>query len=358
VPGPTYKPLVDREKIIQRIEKGRRAKWWRRVGSTGHGFHYTSAEGKRMTDEPSLERIRSLVIPPAWRLVRISPAPSSRIQALGVDTTGRVQYLYHPKFAERQQRKKYAKIERFGEYLPAIRHATNEHLSLEGFPREKVLALMVRLINQLYIRMGDEKSVRHYKTYGITTLQNRHLEIKRNGTLVFEFVGKSHIKHRKVLVDTELADIMAKLKELGPSRKLFHYHDDDGKPRAVKPADVNGYLKSLTSDEFSSKDLRTWGATLLAAVELAEIGRAETEAERKKNIVRAVKKVAEQLGNTPTVCRSSYIHPIVFKAYENDVILEDFRPRKTRRAKRTEVDYEPEESSLLKLFKAYGNGSK
>jgi DNA topoisomerase-1 len=215
---------------------------------------------------------------------------------------------------------------------------------------------MIRLINQLYMRMGDEKSVKHYKTFGITTLQNRHLEVKRDGTLVFDFVGKSHIKHRKVLVDKEIADLMAKLKDIGPKRKLFHYHDEEGKIRAVKPSEVNRYLKSITAREFSAKDLRTWGATLLAAMELAEIGRAETEAERKKNIVRAVKRVAEQLGNTPTVCRSSYIHPVVFKAYDAGVILEDFTPRKVRRTKGKQADYEPEEISLIKLFKAHSNG--
>lgn len=273
-----------------------------------------------------------------------------------MDTTGRIQYLYNSKFTDRQQRKKYQKIERFGTYLPAMRKVTNEHLGLEGFPKEKVLAIMLRLINQLYIRMGDEKSVRRYKTYGITTLKNRHLEIKRNGTLVFEFVGKSHIAHRKILVDKELAGLMTELKALGTSRKLFHYHDEAGKAQPVKPGDVNRYIKSLTSKEFSSKDLRTWGATLLAAIELADIGRAEGDAEKKKNIVKAVKRVAEQLGNTPTVCRGSYIHPTVIKAYENDIILDDLTPRKSRRTRRTQNDYEPEELSLLKLFKAYSNG--
>jgi DNA topoisomerase-1 len=160
-----------------------------------------------------------------------------------------------------------------------------------------------------------------------------------------------------VLVDEELAALMKELKDLGTSRKLFHYFGEDGKPRPVRPSEVNGYLKSLTSDEFSAKDLRTWGATLLAAIELAEIGRAEDEAQLKKNIVKAVKNVADQLGNTPTVCRGSYIHPVVIKAYEKNTILEDFQPKKARRTKRTQADYEPEELSLLKLFDAYRNGS-
>ena len=314
------------------------------------------ALGGRVSDETSLDRIRALVIPPAWRMVRISPAASSRIQALGVDTTGRIQYLYHPQFAARQQKKKFEKIERFGTFLPALRKATNEHLALEGFPREKVLALMTRLINQLYIRMGGEKSASTFKTYGITTLQNRHLVIGRGGKLVFEFVGKSYIKHRKVLVDKDLAAVMSELKALGKSRKLFHYQDAEGQPRPVRPSDVNSYIKSITCGDFSAKDFRTWGATLLAAVELAQIGRAETEAEMKKNVVRAVKRVAEQLGNTPTVCRGSYIHPVVIKAYEKGIILEDFAPTRNRRTTRTQADYEPGEASLLRLFEAFRNG--
>jgi DNA topoisomerase I len=351
------KPLIDRQKTIALVEKGRRAKWWRRKGSPSRGFSYEDSDGKRITSEETLERIKALVIPPAWRFVRISPAPTSKIQAVGVDTIGRVQYLYNPKFAESQQRKKFAKIERFGEYLPGLRQITSEHVSLDGFPRDKVLAIMIRLINSLYIRMGAEQSVRRYKTYGITTLKNRHLEIRRNGELIFQFVGKSGVKQRKVLVDEELAALMNELKQLGDNRKLFHYIDDDGKPRAVRPSDINQYIKSITAPEFSAKDFRTWGATLLAAVQLAENGIAESEAETKKSIVRAVRFVAEQLGNTPTVCRSSYIHPLVIKAYTSGVTIEHFQPRDKRRARRIESGVEPEEESLLKLFNEWRNGS-
>src|SRR5687768_11945075 len=170
------KPLFDAAKARQTIEKGRRAKWLLRRGSKSRGFHYTDAAGKKITDETTLERIRSLVIPPAWRHVRISPAAGSPVQAVGMDTTGRIQYLYNQKFSERQQRKKFSKIEKFGKYLPQLREVTNRDISLDGFPREKVLAVMMRLINSLYIRVGTEKSARHYRTYGITTLRNDHLE--------------------------------------------------------------------------------------------------------------------------------------------------------------------------------------
>lgn len=336
--------------VKQRIEKGRRGKWWCRASGKASGFKYLDAKGKAISDEAALERIKSLVIPPAWKYVRIAPSAGSSLQAIGMDTTGRIQYLYHSKFSEKQQQKKFSKIEKFGDFLPKLRKMTNEHLALEGMPREKVLAVMLRLINSLYIRVGTEKSVKQYKTYGITTLQNRHLEIGRKGQLVFKFVGKHHIKHRKVLVDEELASIMKDLKAMGSASKLFHYLDAENKPHVITPTDINHYLKAATAPEFSAKDFRTWGGTLLTAVELAEIGKAEAEKDLKKNILKAVKKVAEQLGNTPTVCRGSYVHPKVLKSYEAGITLDEFTPRKARRTKRIENDYELEEKALRKLF--------
>ncbi len=347
---PNAKPQFDAANARETIVKGRRAKWWERKGTPKRGFRYFDAGGKQITSSDQLERINALVIPPAWKYVRICPAKGGRIQAVGMDTTGRIQYTYNPKFAERQQRKKFAKIEKFGEYLPSLREMTNEHIALEGFPREKVLAIVLRLINSLYMRVGTEKSAKQYRTFGITTLQNRHLTIGRNGKLKFDFVGKSHIAHRLVIVDEELAGLLKKLKKIGPKRKLFHYINEEGKPRAIKPSDINRYLKEATSSEYSAKDFRTWGGTLLAAVELAEIGMAADEAIAKKNIVNAVKRVADQLGNTPSVCRSSYIHPKVLSAYESGLTIDEFRPRRSRAIKRIQAEYEPEEKALMKLF--------
>lgn len=347
------KVLFDAKAARAAIERGRRAKWWRRIGSKGRGFHYVDANGSRITDEAGLERISSLVIPPAWKHVRISPAQSSAIQAVGMDTTGRIQYKYHPRFSEKQQRKKFGKLISFGEHLPKLRKLTNEHIQLDGYPREKVLAVMLRLINSLYIRVGTEKSVKHYRTYGITTLKNKHLSFGRKGELIFDFVGKSHVQHRKVLVDKELAALMKEIKELGRAGKLFHFVDEDGKTRSVRPGDINRYLKEATGPEFSAKDFRTWGGTLLSAVALAELGPPESETHCKKCTINAVKSVAEQLGNTPTVCRSSYIHPAVLKAYEKGVTIEQFTPRKKRLVKRLEADHEPEELALLRLLKEY-----
>ncbi len=343
-------PTFDVNKARQAIEKGRRGGWWRRLGSMKSGFWYQDAQGTRIDNEGDLDRIKRLVIPPAWMHVRISPSKSGRLQAVGIDTTGRIQYLYHPAFIRSQERKKFAKIEDFGRHLPKLRARTNEDMTLEGFPREKVLAIMMRLINSLYFRVGTEKSVEKHKTYGITTLHNKHLTIGEKGELTFDFVGKSHIQHRKVLVDEELAELMKDLKKLGKARKLFHYIDDNGKPKAVTPADLNRYIKEATGAEFSSKDFRTWGGTLLAATELAEIGCGDDEKETQKNIVAAVKRVAEQLGNTPAVCRASYIHPLVIDSYCKGTSIAEFRPRRSRRITRIEQDYEPEERALLKLL--------
>lgn len=344
------RPIFEPAKAKAAIEKGRRANWWLRKGAMSRGFSYVDAQGKKINGEADLARIKALVIPPAWKHVRISPFAGSSIQAVGMDTTGRAQYLYNQKFSEKRQRQKFSKIEKFGEFLPKLRQVTNEHIALEGFPRDKVLAVMMRLINSLYIRVGTDKSARHYKTYGITTLQNKHFTVEKKGRLIFEFVGKSHIKHRKVLVDTELAAVMKELKELGGARRLFHYINEEGKARPIKPGEINAYIKNITSPEFSSKDFRTWGGTLLAAIELAKIGKAEDENQLKKNVVKIVKKVAEQLGNTPTVCRGSYIHPTILKCYEAGITLDEFRPRNSRRISRIETEYEPEEKALLKLF--------
>ena len=333
------------------VERGKRVRWWRRVGTKRRGFHYEDAKGLRVTGEADLARIASLVIPPAWEMVRITPSAGSSLQAVGIDAGGRVQYIYHPQFAARQQRKKYEKIERFGEHLPALRRKTNADIQGEGYSRERVLAIIVRLINELYFRVGSERSVERYRTYGVTTLRNHHLEVKRGGRLEFNFVGKHHVRHRVLHVDEELAALMGDIKKIGGS-KLFQYYDAEGKVRTIRPRDVNDYIKAATTTEFSAKDFRTWGGTLLAAVELAEIGKAADEKQAKRNLVKAVGRVAERLGNTPTVCRACYIHPKVLTSYLRGVTLEEFRRKVERSIHRIEPEYQPEEMALLKLLRA------
>lgn len=339
------------------VTRDRRAKWWRRQGSKSRGFRYETADGRPVEDEAALERIRSLAVPPAWREVRISPSPRGALQAIGVDQAGRVQRIYHPSFVARRARRKYEKIERFGEALRSLRRRTNEDLAREGLVKERVLAVVVRLINDLYFRVGSEESVRRYRTYGVTTLRNRHLEIERGGRLVFKFTGKHHIKHRRILVDEELAALVADIKALGGS-KLFQYVGEDGRVRPVTPRDVNDYIKAAAGPEFSAKDFRTWGGTLLAAVELAEVGCCEDVRGAKKRLAAAVRRVAERLGNTATVCRSCYIHPAVLEAYERGRSIEEYRPRRARRRiERQQPEYTVEEQALLKLLRAGKNGA-
>jgi DNA topoisomerase-1 len=337
------------------VTRDRRARWWRRTGSKSRGFRYETADGRAIEDEAAVERVRSLVIPPAWKEVRISPSPRSALQAIGVDKMGRAQRIYHPSFTAKRARRKYEKIERFGEALPRLRQKTNEDIAREDLGKERVLAVVVRLINDLYFRVGSEESVKRYRTYGVTTLRNRHIEINPRGELVFKFTGKHHIKHRRILVDEELASLMRDIKSIGGAR-LFEYYTDDGRVRAVTPRDVNDYIKSATSTEFSAKDFRTWGGTLLAATELAEMGCCEDERAAKKNVVAAVRRVAEHLGNTPAVCRSCYIHPKVLEEYLRGRSIEEFRPRRARRIGRSQPDYTVEEVALLKLLRARKNG--
>lgn len=341
--------------VVGTVTRGRRANWWVRRGSKRRGFRYETADGGRITDDAAIERIESLRIPPAWKEVRISPSPRSSLQAIGIDGAKRVQRIYHPTTVERRARRKFAKVVRFGEHLPTLRKRTNEDISREGLDKERVLAVVVRLINELYFRVGSEKSVHRYKTFGVTTLRNRHLEIKRGGRLIFNFTGKHSIKHRRVLVDEELASLVGDIKAIGGAR-LFEYYGADGKIYPVSPRDVNEYIKSATAQEFSAKDFRTWGGTLLAAIRLAEMGCCEDGKEAKKNVVNAVRSVAERLGNTPSVCRSCYIHPDVIEAYMRGSSLEEHRPRRRRRIKRQQPEYTVEEAALLKLLRARKNG--
>ncbi len=337
--------------ILSVIECGNRGKWIRRTGSGRRGFIYQSAAGKKITDKTELERIKSLIIPPAWINVRICPSSRGKLQAIGIDEAGRAQYRYSEKFSKSRQEKKFARVVDFGRALPALRRQLNADIELDGYQKAKVLAVMIRLINDLYIRVGSEESVKLYKTYGVTTLRNRHLHVKDNGELIFNFVGKHHIRHRRVIVDKELAVIMRDLKTMGGS-KLFNYQNDDNSVCPVKPHDINDYIRSATGGEFSAKDFRTWGASVLAAGELAEIGVAENATKLKRNIIRMVKSVAEHLGNTPTVCRNSYIHPDIISCYDKGVTIEKFVPRTQRQIHKLQPEYLPEEAGLLKMLAA------
>ncbi|WP_162909818.1 DNA topoisomerase IB [Aggregatilinea lenta] len=279
----------------------------------GRGFSYRNANGERITEPATLHRIKSLVIPPAWTEVWICPSPDGHIQATGRDEKGRKQYIYHPRWHEIRNETKFNRMILFAEKLPGIRERTDHDLRKRGLPREKVLAAVVRLLESTLIRIGNAEYARRNASFGLTTLRDRHVTI--SGTVIeFEFSGKSGKQHDVVLHDRRLARVVQQCKDI-PGYELFQYLDDDGNRQSIDSGDVNDYLRDITGEDISAKDFRTWGGTVRAVRVLMEMGPTGDEAEAQRNVTAVVKQVAEELGNTPSVCRSYYIHPAVLDCY-------------------------------------------
>ncbi|MEO8113000.1 MAG: DNA topoisomerase IB [Phenylobacterium sp.] len=279
----------------------------------GHGFGYRDPKGERVTDQETLERIRGLAIPPAWTEVWISPSARGHIQATGRDQKGRKQYRYHDRWRQVRDAHKYDRVIAFGRALPKLRARVDADLRRRGLPREKVLAAVVRTMEITLIRVGNEEYAKANKSFGLTTLRNRHAKVGSAGAM-FEFRGKSGKVHKTGFHDRRLARILKACQDL-PGQRLFEYMDDDGQPHAVESADVNAYLREVLGDDFSAKDFRTWAGTLSAARALAMQPKCASEAEARRHINTCVKAVAGVLGNTAAVCRSAYIHPAVLEAY-------------------------------------------
>jgi DNA topoisomerase-1 len=280
----------------------------------GHGFNYKDAEGKPVTGEPTLDRIRKLAIPPAWTDVWIAATERGHIQATGRDVKGRKQYRYHERWREVRDGGKYDRLIAFGHALPRLRKQVDHDLARRGLPREKVLAAVVRVMEITLIRVGNEEYAKTNKSFGLTTLRDRHAKVGA-AKAVFEFRGKSGKVHTTGFSDRRLARIVKACQDL-PGQRLFQYLDDDGQRHAVESADVNAYLRDALGDDFSAKDFRTWAGTLAAARALVTLPECRSEAEARRNINTCVKAVAGVLGNTPAVCRKAYIDPAVLKAYE------------------------------------------
>jgi DNA topoisomerase-1 len=323
---------------------------WHRVGSKRH-FRYLDADGRRITDEAALERIRALVIPPAWKDVWISPRPRAKLQATGIDAAGRKQYLYHPDFRAQQERMKYDRMIRFGEALPALREAMAEHIALEGLPLERVAAIAVRLINLGWFRVGSDRYANQARTFGITTLRKRHVRV-RGARISFRYHGKHRIVVRSAIVDGELAGAVRELLAL-PGSRLFQLRQDDGSICNLDSRRLNSYIREYLGDDFTAKDFRTWGGTLLASVKLAELGVAETPAEAKRRIARVMREVGERLGNTPAVARSSYVSPAVVEQYLDGITIDDFRPRHLRVVSARDIGLDREELATLSLLRSW-----
>jgi DNA topoisomerase-1 len=294
----------------------------------GRGFVYLDAEGRRVRDPETLRRIRALVIPPAWRDVWISSAPTGHIQAVGRDARGRKQYRYHARWRAVRDETKYTRMLAFARALPRIRARVAEDLARPGLPREKVLATVVRLLETTLIRVGNEEYARANKSFGLTTLRARHVDVA-GSEICFEFRGKGGKPHAVGVRDPRLARIVRRLQDL-PGQELFQYLDDNGVRRTIDSADVNAYLNEIAGEEFTAKDFRTWAGTVLAALALAEVRGFETAREARRNVVRAIERVAARLGNTPAICRKSYVHPEVLGAYLDGVTVRALKARTER----------------------------
>ena len=278
---------------------------WTRVGSRRH-FRYLDGRGRRITDPAKLERIQALAIPPAWKDVRISPRPGAKLQATGVDAAGRRQYLYHDDYRAAQEAAKFAKLVRFADALPAFREAMSEHMEIEPMSPEWTCAVAVRLINLGWFRVGDDRYTRANKTFGITTLRKSHVKV-RGSRIAFRFRAKHRIWVRTAVVDSELAQAMRELLETRGGR-LFRYRLDD-EIYNLTARRLNDYIAEFMGEEFTAKDFRTWGGTLIAAVALAERPPVKTETEAKRTVAAVMRTVGERLGNTPAVARASYVSP-------------------------------------------------
>jgi DNA topoisomerase-1 len=292
----------------------------RRLGSKERGFFYRyPGTDETVREERVLTRIENLKVPPAWEDARIARSPSAKVQAIGVDSAGRLQYLYHPKYKERKEHEKFERILRFSEALPRMRHTTSAHLRRKKLDREKVLSTMTRLMNAAYFRVGDERYARKNRTYGIATLRRKHLRVEGD-TMIFEYTGKWSQVQRKVVTDTRLRRIVEECAAM-PGYEIFKYLDESGEVRDAKARDLNAYVKEVMGEEFTPKDFRTWAGTLFAAVKLAELGATEDLQLAEKNVLEAVDEVAQRLGNTRDIARASYISPRVVDHYMEGSVI-------------------------------------
>ncbi len=314
------------------------------------GFRYVACAGwpSAISDEKILARIKHLAIPPAWEQVWICPRPLGHIQATGRDEKGRKQYRYHPSWRTVRDGAKFERMMAFGRALARIREQTDRDLALSGLPRRKVLGAVIQLLELSLIRVGNEEYARANHSFGLTTMRDRHVALD-GASIRFTFRGKSGIHHEIGIHDRRLARIVKRCQEL-PGQELFQYLDEEGKTQDIDSADVNEYLREITGQPFTAKDFRTWAGTVLAVMALQEFEAFDSQAQAKKNIVRAIERVAERLGNTPTVCRKCYIHPAVLDAYLNGSMLETLRQRADEEMKQSLGDLKPEEAAIMALL--------
>jgi DNA topoisomerase I len=323
----------------------------------GKGFRYIDTDGKTVRDKETLARIKALVIPPAWTRVWICPHSTGHLQVTGRDARGRKQSRYHPRWREVRDETKYERMILFGTALPQIRERVEQDLALRGLPRPKVLATIVRLMETTLIRVGNEEYARQNKSYGLTTMRNKHVEVD-GSTITFKFQGKSGVKHTVDITDRRIARIVQRCEDI-PGYELFQYVEKDGTPHSVDSADVNEYLREIARQEFTAKDFRTWAGSVLACVALREFEMFASETEAKRNLVQAIKQVAARLGNTPSVCRKCYVHPAVLESYLRGTMLRAVKPKAQQDGEIDELEIlRKEETALLQLLQRQAETTK
>lgn len=294
----------------------------------GRGFTYLDLGGERISDPEERRRLKELVIPPAWTEVWICPRPDGHLQATGHDEAGRKQYLYHPRWREMRDAAKFERLLPFGRALPGLRERVDRDLRRRGLPRERVLAATVRLLDQTLLRVGNPEYARDNGSFGLTTLEDDHVEVSTR-SIRFAFPGKGGKEMEVELRDRRLARLVARCQEL-PGQALFQYEDEEGEPRRVDSEDVNDYLEEATGEDFTAKDFRTWGASVLVALALREAGPAGSDSAAERQVLAAIDGAADALGNTRAVCRDSYVHPAVPEAYVEGWLF-DLGPVRKRR---------------------------
>jgi DNA topoisomerase I len=314
----------------------------------GDDFDYFDTEGKLIRDEQRLLRIKRLAIPPAYTSVWICPSPNGHIQATGRDARGRKQYRYHERWREVREENKYDRMVAFGNGLPKIRRRVNKDLALLGLPRNKALATVVQLLERTFIRIGNEAYARENKSFGLTTMQDRHVDVK-GSQLRFRFRGKRGIKHQIDLTDRRIAKIVSKFQDL-PGQELFQYVDDEGDVRDITSQDVNDYLREVTGQDFTAKEFRTWAGTVLAAMALSVLDPFKTKKQARANIKEAIGTVSKLLGNTPAICRKCYVHPAILQAYLDGNSIEGLKQKAEEAVTQSRCDLRSSETAVLKFL--------
>jgi len=312
------------------------------------GFRYRSVEGRVIRDRNDLVRITRLAIPPAWEDVWICPLEDGHLQATGRDARGRKQYRYHVDWRTVRDESKYGRMIAFGRALPKIRRKVGRDLRVKGLPREKVLATVVRLLETTLIRVGNDEYARDNKSFGLTTMHNRHARVQ-GPKVTFSFRGKSGIKHVIDIENRKLARIVKQCRDL-PGYELFGYVDESGNAVDVTSTDINNYLREITGEAFTAKDFRTWAGTVLAARALQEFEKFSTQKEAKQNMLNAIEAVARLLGNTPAICRKCYVHPVVMDTYLDGSLTERLKRKMEQKLTRDVRHLRPDEAAVMMLL--------